>query len=187
MTRKDQGSTVFATLAELEAGLEEIRSSPRDSGKLELIVRRPAPGEREVLESARLDERAGLPGDRWCSKRAQGAAPDPRTQLTLMNTRVISLLARNHDRWSLSGDQLFLDIDLSEENLPPGSHLSIGEAMIQITDAPHTGCARFTERFGSDAVRFIHSTEGMRLRLRGVHARVARGGLVRVGDPVRKL
>jgi MOSC domain-containing protein YiiM len=91
------------------------------------------------------------------------------------------------DHWQLAGDQLFIDLDLSEENLPPGTQLAMGTAVIEVTAEPHTGCGKFIARFGVDAVKFVNSPIGQRLRLRGVNARVVRSGRIRVGDSIRKL
>ena len=174
----------------LEAGLDDIRRSPADGGVVELIVRRPAVDEREVLEEGELDARVGLVGDTW-SQRASGrtddGSPHPDMQLNVMNARVIRLLAGSPDRWALAGDQLYLDLDLSEANLPAGTRLALGTAVIEITDQPHTGCQKFSSRFGVDALRFVNSPVGRELHLRGINARVVERGVVRAGDTVRKL
>ena len=174
----------------LEAGLDAIRAAPRDEGVLRLIVRRPAVDAREVLEAGELDDAHGLIGDSWRSRshpRRGGAPPDPDTQLNVMSARAIALIAQDEARWRLAGDQLFVDLDLSETNLPAGTQLAIGSAVIEVTPEPHTGCAKFVGRFGVDAMKFVNSPEGRRLRLRGLNARVVRNGTVRVGDAVRKL
>jgi hypothetical protein len=178
------------TIDELNAGLDRIRQSPKDEGVLELIVRRPASGEREVLEAGRLDPEDGLVGDTW-KKRASSRSADglahPDMQLNIMSSRVIGLIAQGKDRWPLAGDQLFVDLDLSDENLPPWTRLALGEAVIEVTDQPHTGCGKFIARFGVDAATFVNSTVGRQLHLRGVNARVVRAGAIRVGDRVRKI
>ena len=178
------------TIEELEAGLPEICGSPKDKGELKLIVRRPGPGKREALPKAELDPAEGLIGDCWKtrgSSREPGRAPDPDTQLTLMNSRVIALLARSEDRWQLAGDQLFLDLDLSEENLPSGTRLALGSAVIEVTAKPHVGCKKLVEYFGPAAMKFLNLPAWRQLRLRGVNARVIKPGKVRAGDTVRKL
>jgi MOSC domain-containing protein YiiM len=172
-----------ATADELEAGLDEIRLSPADAGSVELIVRRPAEGEREVLEMATLDPEGGLVGDRW----SRGRSANPDMQVTLMNARVIELVAGDGARWALAGDQLYVDLDLSRANLPPGTRLALGSAVIDVTDELHAGCAKFTARFGSAAIRFVNSPAGRALRLRGMYARVVERGTVRPGDTIRKL
>ena len=169
------------TFEELEAGLETIRQAPKSEGVLELIVRRPRSGERETLDEARLDVDEGLVGDRW---KLRGANRD--TQLNIMSARVIALVAQEKDRWPLAGDQLFIDLDLSVDNIPPGTQLTIGSAVVEVTDQPHTGCAKFASRFGLDATRFVNSPVGRDLQLRGVNARVVRSGAIRVGDAARK-
>jgi hypothetical protein len=178
------------TTAELEEGLENVRRSPRDAGVLELIVRRPRVEEREVLEEARLDVREGVVGDSWKnrgSSRTPDGSPHPDMQLNIMNARVVALVAGEKGRWQLAGDQLFLDMDLSAANLPPGTRLALGSAVIEITDQPHTGCKKFVARFGLDAMTFVNSPLGRQLCLRGVNARVVRPGTIRVGDVARKL
>ena len=177
-------------LAELEAGLDRIRQSPKDEGSLELIVCRPDVNQREVLLEGRLDLAEGLVGDSWrkrVSSKMDGKAPHPDMQLNLMNARVIALVAQAPDRWPLAGDQLYVDFDLSAANIPPGTRLSIGEAIIEVTAMPHTGCKKFMGRFGEDATRFVNSPEGRRLQLRGINAKVVQPGAIRPGDPVRKL
>lgn len=178
------------SLAEFEAGLEYIRQSPRETGELALIVRRPKTDAREILEQAELDVSDGLVGDNWktrgSSRTADGSA-HPDMQLTLMNSRLISLIARERERWALAGDQLFVDLDLSANNVPPGTQLALGSAVIEVTGQPHTGCQKFAERFGMDALKFINSPLGRQLQLRGINARVVQSGVIRVGDVVRKV
>lgn len=181
-------SDVHVSEPELEAGLPDIERAPASEGTVELIVRRPAEGEREVLEEGELDLDEGLVGDRWRPHaRKHGEAADTSTQLTLMNARVIALLSPDRERWGLAGDQLYVDLDLRPENLPPGTRLALGSAVIEVTEMPHTGCAKFTARFGSDAIRFVNSPRGRALRLRGMNARVVQPGRVRRGDTIRKL
>jgi MOSC domain-containing protein YiiM len=172
------------SLAELEASLEEIARSPQGSGRLELIVRRPAEDQREVLSAADLDPLSGLAGDTW---RARKPNPNPDSQLTLMNARVIARLAQTRERWALAGDQLFVDLDLSRAALPVGTRLKIGTAVIEITAKPHTGCAKFAERFGADALAFVNEPAHQPLNLRGVKARVVQPGRIHTGDAVDKL
>jgi hypothetical protein len=177
-------------MAALEAGLEHIRSSPADLGVVELIVRRPAVDERETLEEAVLTHQEGLAGDTWRvrgSQRTPDGAAHPDKQLNVMNVRVSTLVAVDPDRRQLAGDQLHIDLDLSERNLPPGTRLALGDAIIEITEPPHRGCAKFSQRFGLDALRFVNSAVGRELRLRGANARVVVPGTVRRGDVVRKL
>jgi hypothetical protein len=178
------------TLAELQAGLEQIRESPRSAGPLKMIVRRPDAGVREELETGELDVVTGLVGDRWYARRSRltsDASPHRDTQLNVMNARVAALVAQDERRWSLAGDQLFVDLDLSEANLPPGTRLSLGSAVIEVTPEPHTGCGKFISRFGVDAAKFVNSPLGRELNLRGVNARVIESGRIKVGDIVRKV
>lgn len=178
------------TAAELDAGLEHIRMSPPDKGVLELIVRRPAENEREVLDEGHLDTGVGLVGDSWASRgnrRTDDGGPHPDMQLNIMNARVADLVAVTRDRQALAGDQLYVDLDLSDANLPPGTRLEIGSAVIEVTDQPHNGCAKFRSRFGADALRFVNSDVGKELHMRGINAKVVVSGIVRAGDTVRKV
>ena len=177
------------TIEELTAGLDHVRSAPTDRGILEMIVRRPAENEREVLDLGTLDPEVGLVGDDWATRgspRTDDGSAHPDMQLNVMSARAIGLIA-DRDRWALAGDQLYVDLDLSEENLPPGTELSIGEAVIEITDQPHRGCGKFRSRFGADALRWVNSPEGRSLRLRGANARVVTPGAIRPGDPVTRI
>jgi hypothetical protein len=178
------------TTEELEAGLGHVLLSPKDEGVLALIVRRPAVDEREVLEEGELDLVEGLKGDSW-KQRGSSRTPDgsahPDMQLNVMNSRILDLVAQDRERWRLAGDQLIVDMDLSDENLPAGTRLALGSAVIEVTEQPHTGCKKFVSRFGEEAMRFVNSPLGRRLRLRGLNARVVRPGVIRVGDAVRKI
>jgi hypothetical protein len=176
--------------AELEAGLAQIRESPKDNGTLQLIVRRPAVDQREVLTEGYLDLAVGLVGDTWNirgSKRTTDGTSHPDMQLNIMNARSIALVAADEDRWQLAGDQLYVDLDLSVENLPPGTRLAIGSAVVEVTAQPHRGCVKFKARFGLDAHRFVNSPTGVQLNLRGINAKVVRPGAIRPGDNVRKI
>jgi hypothetical protein len=177
-------------LAALEDGLTTIRHAPREAGTVELIVRRPAPEQREVVGEADLDPTVGLVGDCWL-ERGSGATEDgsahPEMQLTMMNARAAALIAGTRERWPLAGDQLYVDLDLATANLPPGTLLEVGSAKLEITDKPHTGCGKFVRRFGVDAMRFVNAPVGRELNLRGIYARILTGGTVRTGDPIRKI
>lgn len=177
-------------MAQLEAGLDEIRQSPKDNGVLELIVRRPKVNEREVLEEGDLDLTEGLIGDNWRtrgSSRTKNGFGHPEMQLNIMNSRTIALIAQERERWKLAGDQLYVDLDLSDENLPPQTRLKIGSAIIEVTAIPHTGCKKFVSRFGLDAMKFVNSEVGKQLHLRGINAKVVEVGTIRVGDFVEKI
>jgi hypothetical protein len=172
---------------ELEATLTDIRNSPTKIGVLKLIVGRPAEDTRKVLTEGTLDPQVGLVGDTWSQRPSRHRAdnsPNPLAQLTLMNWRFATLIAQRDDRIPLAGDQLYVDMDLSADNLPPGTRLAIGAAIVEITDQPHTGCAKFSARFGVEAHKFVNSPEGKSLRLRGANARVIVGGIIKPGDTV---
>jgi len=180
----------YLTREELEAGLEEILRSPKDEGVLHLIVRRPQEEMREVLQEGQLDLVDGLVGDTWKirgSSRTADGSSHPDMQLNIMNSRVVALVAQDKDRWQLAGDQLYIDLDLSEENMPPGTRLALGSAVIEVTDQPHTGCKKFVARFGMEALKFIESPEGKQLHMRGLNAKVVQPGTIRVGDVAKKL
>ncbi|MDJ0942693.1 MAG: hypothetical protein QNJ30_04485 [Kiloniellales bacterium] len=182
--------TEHLTRAELQAGLPRILESPKDDGVLEAIVVRPASGERLDLESCEISLEGGVHGDHWaagCWMSTEAGRPHPDVQVCIMNARCIALVAGERARWPLAGDNLFIDLDLSPENLPPGQRLQIGSATIEITEVHHGGCKKFAERFGQSAVVFVNGPKGRALRLRGVYARVVEDGRVAVGDRVVKV
>jgi MOSC domain-containing protein YiiM len=184
----DQGVR-HRTQSELDAALETIRAAPRGVGVVELIVRRPERDARAVLDEATLDPALGLVGDNWRerpSRSATDGSPDPERQVTLMSARVIAAIAGPRERWPLAGDQLFVDLDLGLENLPAGTELVVGTAVLAVSAVPHTGCAKFTARYGSDATRWVNTDIGRSLNLRGINARIVSGGVVRRGDAIRK-
>ena len=175
------------TMEELDAGLEHIRRAPKDQGVLELIVRRPVTREREVLTKGQLDLAEGLVGDNWSTRGSSmidHGKGQLEMQLNIMNSRAVAHVAQGRERWQLAGDQLFIDMDLSDENLPPGTQLGIGTAVIAITDQPHNGCKKFVARFGLEAMKFVNSAVGKQLHLRGINARVIQPGVIRVGAAV---
>ena len=185
-----QQTAEHLTTEQLDAGFAHILRSPSTNGALKMIVRRPGVDQREVLAEAELDVDHGLVGDDW-KTRGSTSTPDgnanPDAQITMINARLIALLAVSEERWQLSGDQLAVDLDISADNLPPGARLSIGEAVVEITAKEHTGCAKFAARFGRDALRFISTREGRDLRLRGVYTKVVKSGKIRRGDIISKL
>ncbi len=178
------------TMAELEAGLPYIQASPKDQGELKLIVCRPADNERKTLTIGELNTELGLVGDNW-STRGSSRTPDknahPEMQINIMNARCIEWLTQDPERWALAGDQLYVDMDLSDENLPVGTQLKVGTAILEVTPIPHNGCKKFAERFGVDAVKFVNSPIGKQLHLRGINAKVIQSGQIQRGDVVKKL
>ncbi|MEQ1785893.1 MAG: MOSC domain-containing protein [Acidimicrobiales bacterium] len=176
--------------ADLEAALGDLCAAPADGGRVELVVRRPREGEREILDVGTLDLQEGLVGDTWStrtSRRTPDGSAHPEMQLNVISARLSSLVAVDPQRRPLAGDQLHVDLDLSEENLPPGTRLALGTAVIEVTAEPHTGCAKFVERFGRDAMQFVNSPRGRQLRLRGLNAKVVVPGTVRPGDEIWKV
>ncbi len=169
-----------------------MRAAPADAGTLELIARRPAEEERELLDAGELDLRVGLVGDMWAERPSSSTAdggPNPEAQVTVMGARAAALVAASPEpeRWAQAGDQLYVDLDLSQANLPPGTRLQVGEALLEVTAAPHLGCGKFSRRFGVDALKLVNSATGRELRLRGLNARVVTPGAIARGDAVRKL
>jgi len=173
----------YLSTTEIEARLEDVLASPRDGGRLEAIVARPGTDLRELRAAARLSPEGGMEGDRWLA-----AGESPEQQVSLMNARLLRYLAGDdEERMALAGDNLVVDLDLGAENLPAGQRLRIGDAILEMTDAPHTGCNKFVARFGRDAARFVNAAERRSLHLRGRYARIVRAGTVRVGDSVAKV
>jgi hypothetical protein len=171
------------TLAELADGLASLLEAPKEVGTLELIAARPAVDERLELASAQLDVDRGVVADRWSG----GSRPNPKAQVTVMNVRATQLVAGDRSRWALAGDQLYVDFDLSAENVPAGTLLAIGSAVLEVTDQPHLGCEKFAARFGQSARILANSPEGTALNFRGVNTRVVQAGTVRAKDAVRKV
>jgi MOSC domain-containing protein YiiM len=178
------------SMRELEAGMDHIRQSPKDHGTLKMIVRRPNVDEREVLQEGELHTAEGLVGDTWkvrANKHSADGLANINAQITIMNARTIALLAQAEESWPLAGDQLYVDMDLSDDNLPPGTQLAIGSAILEVSADPHTGCQKFSSRFGVEALRFVNSPEGKRLHLRGINTKVIQAGIIRVSEVVRKV
>ena len=181
-------TALHLTIEQLNAGLDEIRRAPEREGRVEMIVRRPNIGEREVIGEARLDVAVGLVGDNWStrgSRMTDDGNAHPEMQLNLMGTRAIQLIAQSKERWHVAGDQFFVDLDLSLANLPAGTRLRMGEAVIEVTPVPHRGCDKFIARFGVAAQVFVNSAVGRALNLRGINAKVIVPGVVRAGDAIR--
>lgn len=178
------------TLDELWTGWEQIDPSPTETGTIKMIVRRPEVEKREEVQEAEFDTKEGLIGDNWLargsSSRPDGSA-NPEAQITLMNSRVVDLIAGDRSRWAIAGDQLFVDFDLSMENLPTGSRIQLGEVIMEISETPHTGCAKFAKRYGAYARKWVMTDEGKQLRLRGVNAQVIQGGKITCDDKITKL
>ena len=180
----------YLSTNELEAGMEHICQSPKDDCVLKMIVRRPQDDERESVDEAELTLVDGLVGDNWKvrgSKHTADGSANIEAQITVMNARVTALVAQDEQRWPLAGDQLYIDLDLSDDNLPAGTRLAIGSAVIEVSAAPHTGCKKFSARFGVEAMRFVNSAEGKQLHLRGINTKVVQAGVIHVGDSVKKV
>ena len=178
------------TNEELEAGLTRIRDAPSERGTLRLIVARTAVDEREIIEQGELTAENGLVGDNWLARgdrQTEDGSADPLRQVTMMNSRVLDLIAGPTEQWPAAGDQLYADFDISEANAPAGTRLRVGDATLEVTRAPHLGCAKFRARYGRDALRWVNSEAGMALKLRGINARVVDPGTIHTGDPITKL
>lgn len=177
------------SLKQLEAALPEILGSPKDHGRLEAIVIRPKSNERVVLDECKVSAGGGVHGDNWakgCWMSLPDGSPHPDVQVAIINSRTADLVAREKDRWPLAGDNLYVDLDLSHANLQPGQQLAIGSAVLEITEVVHSGCKKFSERYGVDALKFVNSETGRDLRLRGIYAKIVEAGNVSVGDGIRK-
>src|ERR1041384_1762224 len=182
--------TKHMTKQELEAAMDHLRQAPKDNGVVQLIVCRPDVDQRKVLEEAKLDPLKGLIGDNWIvrgSSKTPDGGPHPEMQINIMNSRVTALVAQDKERWPLAGDQLYIDMDLSKENLPAGARIQVGSAVLEVSPLPHTGCHKFVARFGVEAMKFVNSEVGRELCLRGINAKVVQGGVVKVGQVAKKI
>lgn len=178
------------TKEQIDDQLPHITASPKNNGLLELIVRRPKENEREVINSGELSTTYGLVGDTWInrtSSRLNHSGPHPEMQINIINSRLIACIAQEKERWKLAGDQLYVDLDLSKENLPAGTKLKLGNGIIEVTAQPHTGCAKFIERFGKAAMIYVNSEIGKRHQLRGINAKVIQNGTFNLGDKLTKI
>jgi len=189
-TKSNNREDLHLNMDELMAGASHIKESPLDNGTLEMVVIRPRENERVVLSECEISYKLGINGDNWadgCWKTLNDGSPHPGVQISIINSRCINLLAQNRERWSLAGDNLYVDLNLSKETLRTGQRLSIGTAVLEITEHPHNGCKKFSQRYGVDAVNFVHSPIGKELRLRGIYAKVVQDGKISVADTVRKI
>lgn len=178
------------TMDQLKAGLPDILASPADNGSVEAIVVRPRENERLDVASRKVSLAGGLEGDHWakgCWKTTADGAPHPDVQICIMNARCINLIAGERANWPAAGDNLFVDLDITPANMPPGQRLKVGSAVIEITDTPHKGCAKFVERYGRDATAFVNVGDGDTYKLRGIYARVVEDGTISVGDTLTKI
>ncbi len=173
------------TIEEIKAGLPEVLASPKDNGLVRAIIIRPASGERRDVETCDISLQGGMHGDHWakgCWKTTEDGSPDPDVQICFMNARFLNLIAVERSNWAPAGDNLNIDMDISPSNLPPGTRLAIGSAIIEITDTPHNGCAKFIERYGRYACVYVNTGEGKQLRMRGIYGRLVQDGRVNAGD-----
>ena len=187
MSLIEQSEIRHLSIDELRTHVPAIRSAPADQGTVRLIVRRPAVGQREVLDVGEFTPAEGLVGDSWkarsCSRSAD-RSPHPEMQITLMGIRAVAAICPDDTRWPLAGDQVFVDLDLTYDNLPPGTVLAMGDLELEVTEQLHTGCGKFVERFGVDAMKWVNSPEGRALNLRGIYAKVITPGRTRPGDTI---
>jgi len=173
---------LYRSLADLEAGFQALPAPPKDLGRVALIVCRRAPGVHEPLDRVRITLEEAVPGDEW--NRRPGR--DPASQITVIRRDVSELIA-NGQPLTESGDNLVVDLDISTPNLPAGSRLRVGDAIVEVTPKPHNGCAKFLRRFGADALQFVQAPATRHHNLRGVHWRVIEPGDVWVGAEIRVL
>jgi hypothetical protein len=175
------------TFDKLQEGLAEISQAPKNHGNIELLVIRPVQYERKVVNEITMHPITGCEGDIWHSKKTSSTPdgkPNPERQVTLINSRVLALLEGAKDTWPKAGDQVYVDMDLSKENLPAGTDLSLGSAIIRVSAQPHNGCKKFAERYGIDATRFVNSSLGKAKSLRGINCYIVKEGIVKMGDTV---
>ena len=165
------------SLAELEERLAALPAAPKDAGRVVLLQARPGSCKRQPLERARLTAAGGVPGDRWKDKED----PRPEQQLATMQAAVADLIANGQDVTTF-GDNLFLDLDLSDANLPLGSQLRCGELLLEVTPEAHNGCLKFKERFGGDALRLVSRVETREHNYRGIYLKVVEAGPLAPGD-----
>ena len=178
------------TLDELNYGLSEILQSPKDVGFLRAIVVRPETDERVSLDECEISPELGVHGDNWakgCWLSLPDGRPHPDVQVAIMNVRTIAVIAQQQERWQLAGDNLYVDLDLSVDNLKTGQRLAVGSAVLEITEKAHNGCKKFAQRYGTDAVKFVNSAAGKKLHLRGIYAKIVQAGVIHVEDEIEKL
>ena len=168
---------------QIDAKINQLAESPKDRGVLEYIVLRLPEERRETPQEAAVHPESGLHGDRW----GQARSPNLGAQISMMNSRFLRVIAGGEERMPLSGDNLLVDLDLSDENLPSGTRLKIGTAVFEVTDIPHTGCAKFQRRYGVDALEVVNSETYKARRLRGLFTRAIQPGKIRVGDSICKV
>lgn len=178
------------TREELASALPYVAASPKDGGSVALIVVRPDHGRRETPDRVRISAQDGVEGDHWskgCWLETDDGAPHPDVQINLMCTRAAEVIAGDPALWPAAGNNFFVDIDLSPDNLPAGTRLALGTAEIEITDQPNKGCQVFIDHYGRDACIFVNTGPGWSLRMRGLYARVVQNGDVRLDDRIRKV
>jgi MOSC domain-containing protein YiiM len=165
-----------------DAWYRRLPSSPRDAGRVHAVVVRPARGRRATPEAVRVTPEGGIEGDRWAADEQRR----PGNQVSLINVHVVrSLAGGDLSRTALSGDNLQVDLDLSEENLPAGTLLRVGDAVLEVSSDPHRPCRLFVERFGATGAKKVARANRRGRRGRGVLCRVRAGGTIRVGDEIR--
>ncbi|GJM29802.1 MAG: MOSC domain-containing protein [Cyclobacteriaceae bacterium] len=174
----------------IERGFEVVKASPSFEGTVQMVVIRPEVNQRKELDEGQLDVEKGLVGDNWAtrgSSQTEDGNAHPGMQINIMNSRVIRLVTHDRSEWKMAGDQLFVDLNLSKSNMPPGTRFTVGDATLEVTDIPHTGCKKFAQRFGTDALKFISTKEGKEWQLRGINAKVIKSGAVKLGDTISKI
>ncbi len=166
--------------------LAALPRAPRDRGEIAALFARPGSNERTPIEKANLTAAGGMPGDRWSRPREGKPDPRPDKMLATMQAGVARMIA-NGQPLGLFGDNLYLDLDLSAANLPAGTRLRAGGAVLEVTPEPHNGCLKFKARVGADALRLVSRKEDRHRNLRGIYLKVIEDGLVAAGDPVEVL
>lgn len=175
-------TAIHLSHAEIETGYAALPPAPKDEGRVILIVSRPATDKRDTPERVVITPEGGVPGDGW----GRNPNRNPLSQITVMRRDIIELLG-NGQPLTVPGDNLVVDLDLSDANLPAGTRLRVGAAVVEVTPEPHNGCSKFRARFGDDALRFVQARETRHLNLRGIHFRVIEAGEIAVGSAVTVL
>lgn len=171
------------TRAVLDAALPFVLAAPRDDAPIALLCTRPALGQRAFPASIRLTKAEGIPGERWLTQswlRLPDGRPDPRNQVSLLPSRVMDIAWQNRDTAPHPGDPIVADLDMTEANLPVGTLIGVGSAVLRVSDVPNLGCVKWKVRYGSDALAWVAADPA--LRLRGVLCSVEQDGEVTLND-----
>lgn len=178
------------TRAELDRAWPDIMAAPKDGAAIEMLCLRPAMGERRFVDEIHVTREEGIPGERWLTQpwmRLPGGQPDPAIQVSFLQRRVLDLVWRDREGTPHPGDTFVVDMDLSEANLPAGSLLQVGSAVLEVSTVFNNACAKWKKRYGDDALDWVRAYENKEFRPRGVLAKVHRDGVFRAGDRLTRI